>query len=96
MYRLRNSRTTASLCGLGQFVNTDLSTDVAIWYCVNSGYLNQPADRDTFRFHCFNMEPMISILEALKYPVHDGVKQHLQRTKILIKLLSKFKKMDTH
>ena len=61
IYRLKTSRTMASLCGLAQFVTTEVSTDVAVWYCVSSGYLNQPTDRDTFRFHFYNMDPMIKM-----------------------------------
>jgi len=55
IYRLRNSKTMAGMCGLAQFVTTQVNTDVAVWYCVNSGFLNQPTDRDTFRFHFFNL-----------------------------------------
>jgi len=45
----------ASLCGQAQFVTTELNTDLAVWYSVNSACLNQPTDRDTFRFHLYNM-----------------------------------------
>jgi hypothetical protein len=62
IYRLKNSKTYASLCGKAQFVTTQVSTDVALWYCVNSGYFNQPTDRDTFRFHFYDLEWMIKIL----------------------------------
>ncbi len=96
IYRLVTSKTTASLCGLAQFVTTELSTDVAIWYCVSSGYLNQPANRDTFRFHYYNMEPMIKIVELLGYPIHEGTWGHLNRTKNLMRMLSRFKKMTSN
>ncbi len=84
----------ASLCGLAQFVTTELSSDIAVWYCVNSGYLNQPTDRDTFRFHTFNMDPLIDIVNALKYPIDKGVYDHLARTKSLMGSLSWFKKIS--
>lgn len=96
LYRLRNSQTFAGMCGLSQFVTTLVSTDVAVWYCVNSGYLNQPTDRDTFRFHFYNIEPMIKMVRALGYPIDDGLKGHLYRTKALLNLLSKFKKLSTN
>lgn len=51
------------MCGLAQFVNTQLGSDLAVWYCVNSCVLNQPADRDTFRFHLYNINPMIDIVK---------------------------------
>jgi hypothetical protein len=86
----------AGMCGLAQFVTTQVSTDVAVWYCVNSGYLNQPTDRDTFRFHFYNIEPMIKMVQALGYPIDEGLKGHLHRTKGLISLLSKFKKLTTN
>lgn len=95
LYRLRNSKTMAGLCGLAQFVTTQVDSDVAIWYCVSSGYLNQPTDRDTFRFHFYNLDPMIKIVEALGYPLHAGTRPHLNRTKCLLNLLSKFKKLST-
>ena len=94
LYRLKNSKTFASMSGLAQFVTTQLSTDVALWYCVNSGHLNQPPDRDTFRFHVFNLQPMIEMVELLGYPIDKGVLPHFQRTKALLFSLSAYKKMD--
>lgn len=82
------------MCGLAQFVTTRLSTDVAIWYIVNSGYFNLPTNRDVFRFHIFNMEPMVKILKVLKYPLHKGVKEHFFRTRAMLKMLYKLKKYN--
>ena len=96
LFRLKNSKTMAGMCCLAQFVTTQVSTDVAVWYCVNSGYLNQPTDRDTFRFHFYNIEPMIKMVKALGYPIDEGLKGHLYRTKGLMSLLSKFKKLTTN
>jgi hypothetical protein len=62
LHRLKNNKTMAGLCGLAQFVTTQVDTDVALWYCVSSGYLNQPTDRDTFRFHFYNLDPMIKMV----------------------------------
>lgn len=73
IYRLKNSNTMASLCGLAQFVTTEVKSDVAVWYCANSGYLNQPTDRDTFRFHTYNMHVLIDIVKTLGYPIDKGV-----------------------
>ncbi len=84
----------ASLCGLSQFVTTQLSTDLAVWYCVNSGYLNQPTNRDTFRYHLYNIEPMIEIVKALGYPIHKGINNHLARTKSLFSILAGYKKLN--
>ena len=95
VYRLRNSRTMASLSGLAHFVTTNVTSDVAVWYCVNSGYLNQPTDRDTFRFHVFNMDLLIRMTEALGYPIHPGIKPHLNRTKALLQQLTLVKKANT-
>jgi hypothetical protein len=95
LHRLRSSKTMASLCGLAQFVTTQIDTDVALWYCVSSGYLNQPTDRDTFRFHFYNLDPMIKMVQVLGYPLHEGTRAHLNRTRCLLNLLSKFKKLST-
>lgn len=94
LYRLKNSKTMASLCGLAQFVTTELNTDLAVWYCVNSGCLNQPTDRDTFRFHVYNMNPMIDMLKALNYPIDKGVENHLARTRSLLSTLAAYKKLS--
>lgn len=83
-----------SLCGLAQFVTTKARSDVAVWYCVNSGYLNQPTDRDTFRFHTFNMKALIEINELLGYPIVKGTKDHLRRTYTMMKMLSMVKKLN--
>ena len=93
---MKNYRTMASLCGLAQFVTTELTTDVAIWYCVNSGYLNQPPDRDTFRFHIFNIQPLIDIVNELGYPIDKGAQAHIDRTKALLFSLSAIKKLSTN
>jgi hypothetical protein len=58
---------------------------------VNSGYLNQPTDRDTFRFHYYNLEPMMKIVEELGYPNDKGLMPHYHRTKNLLNLLSIYK-----
>jgi hypothetical protein len=49
------------------YLSTKLPTDIAIWYVVNSGWLNQPTDRDTLRFHIFNIKPLLDIVELLEY-----------------------------
>lgn len=93
VFRLKNSKTMASLCGLAQFVTTELNSDIAVWYCANSGYINQPTDRDTFRFHVFNMVPLLDIVKVLGYPIDKGVFDHLARTKSFLNTLSWFKKI---
>ena len=93
LFRMKTSKTYASMCGQAQFVNTQVSTDIAVWYCVNSGYLNQPTDRDTFRFHFYDLEPMMKIVQALGYPNDEGLMGHYNRTNVLFSLLSVFKTM---
>jgi hypothetical protein len=61
-YRLQKTNTMASMCGLSQFVTTQISSDIALWYCVNSGYLNQPTEKDAFRFHIYNIEYMSQLV----------------------------------
>ena len=51
IFRLKNSKTMASLCGQAQFVTTELTTDLAVWYCVNSACLNLSPEKDIFRYH---------------------------------------------
>ena len=79
------------MCGQSQFVTTEMNTDIAIWFCVNSGFLNQPTDRDTFRYHLYNIEPMIKITEVLGYPNDKGLISHYNRTKALNSILTIFK-----
>ncbi|MFM7856568.1 MAG: hypothetical protein ACKO96_32755 [Flammeovirgaceae bacterium] len=62
LYRLTTSNTMASLCGLSQFVSTQVSTDIAIWYCLNSAYFNFPTEKDTFRFHLFEISYLMKIV----------------------------------
>jgi len=73
----------ASMCGLSQFCSTQINTDIALWYCVNSGYLNNPTEKDTFRFHLYDLEHMVKILSLLNYPIHPGFQRHYLRTKAL-------------
>jgi len=95
IFRFKNSIDYASLCGLPQFVLTKIPTDIAIWYCVNSCLLNQPTDRDTLRFHLYNLDIMIDILNEFKYPIHIKAFKQINRTKVLLSLLSISKK-DSH
>lgn len=72
IFRLTKTKTMASMCGLSQFVSTQINTDIAVWYCVNSGYMNVPVEKDTFRFHLFDHEHMVKIVKALGYPIEEG------------------------
>ncbi len=92
MYRLKSSNTFASLTGLPQYVLTKVPTDVAVWYCVNSCLLNPPTDRDTCRLHLFNMQPMLEMLKELNYPISDKTIQQINRTQVLMSMLSICKK----
>ncbi len=94
VYRLTNSSTYASMCGLPQFVLTKVPTDVAIWYCVNSCLLNQPTDRDTIRFHLFNLDIMLAMLDVLGYPVSENTYKQINRTKVLLSMLSSVKRNE--
>jgi hypothetical protein len=96
LHRLTTSNTMASMCGLSQFVSTQVSTDIALWYCLNSGYLNQPAEKDTLRFHLFDIEHMLKLVQALGYPMHEGFTRHYLRTKALFYFLDKFKRASLH
>lgn len=91
-YRLKTSWTFASLTGLPQFMITKVPSDVAIWYYVNSVLLDPPTDRDTTRLHVFNIDVMLAILEELKYPVSDKTLKYINRTKVLMSMLSMVKK----
>lgn len=94
VYRLKSSNTFASLTGLPQYVLTKVPTDVAVWYCVNSSLLNPPTDRDTCRLHLFNMEPMLAMLKELGYPVSAQTMKQINRTKVLMSMLSMSKKSN--
>ena len=71
-----------------------MNTDLAVWYCVNSARLNQPTDRDTFRFHLYNMQPLIDIANALGYPIDKGIDKHLIRMKSALSCLNWFKRLE--
>lgn len=96
MYRFINSNTNASLSGLAQFVSTKLPTDIAVWYVVNSGWLNQPTDRDTLRFHIFNIKPLMDIVELFGYPIEPNTENHINRTQIMMQMLSYVKNVDNN
>lgn len=93
-YRLTNSNTNASMCGLPQFVLTKVPTDVAIWYCINSCMLNQPTDRDTIRFHLFNLKPMLDIMKEFGYPISEQTIKQINRVRVLMSMLSVVKKNE--
>lgn len=95
IYRLMNSNAKASLCGLPQFVITKVPTDIALWFTVHSGLLNLPTDRDTFRYHIFNLNIMFDILKELKYPIDERIYNHLFRLQTLMSMLSMCKKDNT-
>jgi hypothetical protein len=95
IYRFKNSYTMASLIGLAQFVTTRIPTDLAVWYCVNSGFFNMPTNRDTFRFHVFNINPMIDMCKVFDYPLIPGTQEHIKRTQAMLCMLQSVKKHDT-
>jgi len=93
-FRLKTTTTMASMCGLSQYVVTQINGDIALWYCVNSGFLNQPTEKDTFRFHLFSMDAMVELVTALGYPIHSGFKRHYLLTKALFYFLDKYKRSN--
>ena len=95
IFRLKNTKTMASMCGLSQFVSTQVDTDIALWYCANSGYLNNAVEKDTFRFHLYNMEAMTKLIKLLGYPMDAGFERHYQRTLALHYLLDRFKRCSS-
>jgi hypothetical protein len=84
----------ASMCGLSQFVSTQISTDIAVWFCVNSGFTNQQPEKDTLRFHLFDIDAMLKIIDVLGYPLHSGFTRHYLRTRALFYFLDKFKRSN--
>ena len=80
------------MCGLPQFVSTQVSSDIALWYCLSSGYLNLPTNKDTFRFHLFDIAHMVKINSLLGYPLHHNFERHYHRTLALFQLLDKYKR----
>lgn len=82
----------ASLCGLSQFVATQVSTDLALWYSASSGYLNNPVEKDTFRFHLYNMDTIAKLIELLDYPLHEGFQRHYKRTLALHHFMDRMKR----
>ena len=96
LFRLKKTKTMASMCGLSQFVSTQVNTDIAIWYCANSGYLNNVVEKDTFRFHLYNMDPIIKIVKLLNYPMDEGFQRHYQRTLALYYFLDKYKRSSVN
>jgi len=92
LFRLRSSKTMASMCGLSQFVSTQVDTDIALWYCANSGYINNPVEKDTFRFHLYNMGSLVKLIKLLEYPMDAGFERHYHRTLALHYLMEKYKR----
>lgn len=84
----------ASLCGISQLVCSQVNTDIAVWFCVNSCALKQNPNKDTFRFHTYSMDALISILKVLNYPYLKEVDSHLARTKALLSTFQAMKKMS--
>jgi len=91
-FRLTTTHTMASLCGLPKFVCTQVSTDIALWFCLSSGQLNTPTDHDAFRFHLFDIEHMRKLVDVLEYPLDEGFERHFLRTKALFYFLDKHKR----
>jgi hypothetical protein len=85
-------KTMASMCGLSLFVSTQIGTDLAIWYVVNSGYLNNPVETDTFRFHLYDLDHMLKLVKLLGYPIHEGFEKHYLRTKTLYYFMDSYKR----
>lgn len=86
----------ASMCGLSQFVSTQVDSDIALWYCANSGCLNNSVEKDTFRFHLYNMNPIVKLVRLLGYPMDPGFQRHYERTLALHHFLDKFKRGSQH
>lgn len=80
------------MCGLSQFISTQIGTDLALWYVVNSGFLNNPVESDTFRFHLYTMEHLVKLVKLLGYPIHECFEKHYLRTRALYYFMDRYKR----
>jgi len=92
IYRLKTTKTRASLCGLPQMVGTIIPTSCAVWFSVVSCLMEQLTDRDTLRFQVFNIEPLLAIIRLLDYPIVPSVLNQVNRTRVMLSMLQMVKK----
>lgn len=85
-YRLLNSRSYISLCGLPDFNRTLAPIDVCLYYVLNS-------NDNILRKHIFNSDIIIDILQNIfNYNINENRLQYIYKTKIMLSMLSLIKK----
>jgi hypothetical protein len=87
-YRLNNTKTYISLCGLPEYNRTIVPTSVAIYYIVNCNLFN----KNVVILHLFNTDVLIDILEnILNYKIDKNIIEDIDISKV-IRVNQKIKK----
>jgi len=94
VYRLKTTKTRASLSGLPQFVGTLIRSDLSLWFIVAAGLMNQPTDCDTARSQIFNIEPLLAMIKLLDYPTSPQMFNQITRIRVMMTMLSMSKRND--
>lgn len=77
IYRLKNTKTFMSCCGLGNYVTSKVTVASALFYIVNSGLLNLGKTENILRYHLNCISHMIELLKILNYPINNDALKHI-------------------
>ena len=92
IYRLKNTKTFMSCCGLSNYITTKVSVASSLFYIVNSGLLNLKKSENILRYHLTCITHMIKLLNILNFPINKDALQHIDYQIALLELLHMCKK----
>eukprot|EP00475_Leptophrys_vorax_P032537 TRINITY_DN5031_c0_g1_i1.p1 TRINITY_DN5031_c0_g1~~TRINITY_DN5031_c0_g1_i1.p1 ORF type:complete len:841 (-),score=220.30 TRINITY_DN5031_c0_g1_i1:2410-4932(-) len=93
VWRLSNSSSFASLCGLPEFVTTRVKLGTALWFVLASPFLKIPAAADPLRYHISHLDSMKQVFALTGMKLPDGAEKCHDRLDALLRLLGMSKKM---
>lgn len=91
IYRLKNTKTYMSCCGLGNYVTTQVSVASSLFYIVNSGLLKLKKTENILKYHLSCILHMIDLLKILNYPIHSNALKYIDYQFALFELSKMFK-----
>jgi hypothetical protein len=86
-WRMKNTRTFASMTGLSQYPNAHVPLELACWMVVVSPLLKLPTDKDVSRAHVFHLHHLLSLFKLSDLNLPETHLKQLERYANLIKIL---------
>lgn len=92
IYRMKTHKTSASLSGMADFVNTRILFKDAVWFTLTSGSLYTNNAHIPLRSHIYVTDHLLELNELNGYYISTEDREYIRKTKMLLRSLFMCKK----